>query len=961
MSEQSPNDQQRALINSIDGVHVVDAGAGTGKTFAITRRYANIFDETGASPQDILLVTFTRAAAAEMRERIVDRTDYDMTQLQHAPIGTFHAHALRLLRRYGHDAPQHLDIDDYLSHSLDIVEDAVRERSLFREFVTQFADDHPEYTRYLALLQDRGSLASLLSQLAAKGVVPTGEGWYRNTGEILRGDRADFFDVFDDVNTPGDGRYGPTNSDARSSVSQWESLGYTSDAPTADELHDDPTIDRDWVELAFDEDRTDLVAFVHDVYYDYLRFLIDRGVLTQSFVLILAFVLLCEDETVRKSVSHDYTMIDEFQDTNEIQFKLALLLSRTNNICVVGDWKQSIYGFQYTSIENIRSFESRIRRYRDELNADQRRITYDVSSIKSIPLRKNYRSTASILDRAESTLQLPASRSESVPDLDIQSLNPTNFIDNSRIEKYTAEDEYDLVLDRIQHVVGDDDYAVEVADEPNPGSDASVDKQAAAERERLGPPSYDDIAVLTRKRDFARELLRRADDLGIPVAYQGGLEIFDTPEAKLILAWLRICETDDDRGWAVALERAGYPLADAKRVLAERDYPEPMVEFRETLRATAGIGGFSQKVLERYGRDSIVGDALVNHLATTYQESLVTRGELIEEMVLKLEAGSKVEIDTNPGNEAITLQTIHSVKGLEYPIVFVSNVNYRAFPNYGRGPDSPIVYDEQLGLRQRKRYIETDGRPYVYGHWQYDLLSSVLPSSYDEERRLFYVAATRAKRHLLLTAGETPSTFFDRFPVEAETIDSCPTRQETVEEETESFNVPTVETSERYRTGVHDIMDDSVYEAGSGGRGAEFGQAVHDFAEAYVDNPSIKPDNPDQDAVAEFVDGLEGTMHPEQLVLFPVETDPAVTLTGIVDLLNINTEKVHIVDWKTDTSRRAHDEYRLQLSVYYHVLNHVYPDRDVLPIVFYTHDGDAVDIDPVDTSSIKQRVRDYVL
>lgn len=960
MSDLSPNEQQRKLIHSIDGLHLVDAGAGTGKTFTITRRYANILSETEAAPDDILLVTFTRAAAAEMRDRIVRQTDYDVTQLQHAPIGTFHAHALRLLRRFGHNAPKYLGIDDHIASSVNIVEDGVRERTLFGEFVSQFTDRHPEYEPFISLLYDPRGLASLVAELAAKGVVPTAEGWYRNTGKLLSGDREEYFEAFERANTPNDGANGPINSDARNAVGGWDESGYTPDAPSKAEIHDDPRIEPSWIEQAYDENRSTLFEFVHDVYFEYLRFLIQRNVLTQGFVLVLAYVLLCENDAVRSAVGHEYVTIDEFQDTNVVQFKLALLLSQTENICVVGDWKQSIYGFQYTTIENIRNFESRIKRYKDELNGDRRRINYDVSEVKRIPLVENYRSTESILERADSTLTISASSRETVSNVDIVQLEATNYVDNSKIERYTADDEYDLILDRIQHVVGNDEYAVERYDEPRPDADAPVERRVTAERERLGPPSLDDIAILTRKRKFARELLRRAEEYGVPMAYRGGLQLFDTPEAKLILAWLRISESNDNRGWAVALERAGYPLEEAKRVIEERDYPHDMVAFRETLRELRGIGGFAQTVLKKYGRETAIGDSLIDYLTDSYENGLVPRGEVIDEIVSKMESGETVEVDMSPGTEAVTLQTIHSVKGLEYPIVLLSNLNQGSFPHYGRGPSSPIVYDEALGLRQRRRYAALDGKPYVYGHWQYDLLKTVLPSSYDEERRLFYVAVTRAKRHVLLTAGEEPSSFFDEFPAPVESLDASPEEMDERADEADQFTAEISHKPSTRRTGVHSIMDDSVYEGGGGGRGAEFGQRIHDFAEAYAEGDPLAPETADQTAVATFIDGLEGDLYPEETVLFPINVEPHTTLTGIVDLLHVTPERVDIVDWKTDQSRRAHQEYRLQLSVYYHVLRHEYPERVIRPIVFYTADDDPVVVDPAPVATIEERVRNLL-
>ncbi|MFB6195198.1 MAG: UvrD-helicase domain-containing protein, partial [Haloplanus sp.] len=81
MTDLEPNDQQQELIDSTDGLYLVDAGAGTGKTFTVTRRYANIVSQDGVDPEDVLLVTFTNNAAAEMKERIVGHCHYGMREL----------------------------------------------------------------------------------------------------------------------------------------------------------------------------------------------------------------------------------------------------------------------------------------------------------------------------------------------------------------------------------------------------------------------------------------------------------------------------------------------------------------------------------------------------------------------------------------------------------------------------------------------------------------------------------------------------------------------------------------------------------------------------------------------------------------------------------------------------------------------------------------------------------------
>jgi len=107
-------------------------------------------------------------------------------------------------------------------------------------------------------------------------------------------------------------------------------------------------------------------------------------------------------------------MIDEFQDSSEIQFKLALLLADTNNVCVVGDWKQSIYSFQYAAVENITEFESRLDRFVAELNEDHERVSWATRPIIDIELVENYRSTQAILDFSEHSLVTPAASTDAV-------------------------------------------------------------------------------------------------------------------------------------------------------------------------------------------------------------------------------------------------------------------------------------------------------------------------------------------------------------------------------------------------------------------------------------------------------------------------------------------------------------------------------------------------------------------
>jgi ATP-dependent exoDNAse (exonuclease V) beta subunit (contains helicase and exonuclease domains) len=958
MTEFDPNSDQQRLIQNTEGIYLVNAGAGTGKTFTITRRYVNILDQPAVEPDDILLVTFTRNAAGEMANRIARNSVYDPVQLQDAPISTFHAYCYRLLRRYGYDTPSEIGIKTELPDSLDLIEDSVREATLFREFVSRFQDAHPEHKEIFAAMDSPAALNSLISELASKGVIPRRDGWYRGTGTVLEGDKEAFMQTFAEQNEPNQGSRGPTQSDARRSLSGWEDDAHVPSAPPSDSLLREHTVDVRAVERAFDEDRTQLEDFVHDVYFEYLEYAIDRNYLTQSLMLAMAFVMLCENEGVRQEVSHRYVMVDEFQDTNELQFKLSLLLAAENNICAVGDWKQSIYGFQYTDIENIQSFRDRLDRFETELNADRERIGYDVTDVTEIPLRQNYRSTESILSAAKDTLQVPATKREDLDTEHIEEaftpLEATNHVDNSQLGAYTHGDELELIVDRIEHIVRNPDYAVETDTEPQETPDMSHTEAAAAERERLGKPSYGDIAVFTRTRSFARDLLETADEHNIPVAYEGGIELFDTDQAKLLLAWLRIVETGSDRGWAVVLEETGYTLPAAETILESANFPDEMVAFRDELDESTTIGGFARRVFDAYGYNGPRADGLVEELTGAFESTLTTRSEAISFVESNLEAGTTVEIDSNPGEDSVTLQTIHSAKGLEYPIVILGNVNRHGFPQSDRASSGVIRYADPIGIRQSRRYSTASGRPHVYSHWAYDVLNKTLPSEYDEERRLFYVAVTRAKRHLLLTAGESPSQFFTEFPLESESVVPDFESNSPATQTTDTFSVTPADRESPNRMSVHELIDDSVFQQGEAGRGPEFGDQVHDFAEAYADGDAVTPDSDDGESIRALLDRLSGTFETETTAILPLSGTPQITLVGVIDLFVVSDDRVSIVDYKTDLTRRAHSEYRKQLSVYYHAAKERYSDRMVTASILYTADDDLVEITPLDLPALRE-------
>ena len=954
MTEPTPNPRQQKLIESTDGLYLVDAGPGTGKTFAITRRYGTIVDQSGVEPEDILLVTFTRSAAAEMKERIVDHSTYSLRELADAPIQTFHSHCHEILREHGYAAPTHLGLDERITGSTQIIDDELIEAERFREFFSGFRDDHPEYNEFYRVLPEPGELLGLVKELASKGIFPTTDSWYRDGESHLDGDFEAFKEQFDTVNQPrNDGR---KQSELRDDLSRFgRDKTYLSDAPSKSELRGgrgtkqlDDNVARD----VFHEEREKLKTFIHDVYSEYLQFALGRNYLNFGFLQLFAFVLLCEDRRVREAAQFEYVMVDEFQDTSEIQFKIALLLSGTNNFCAVGDWKQSIYSFQYADVRNILDFEDRLERFTADLNGGSKRVPFDTDDLTRIELQENYRSTESIIKLSERAIVTPASSGENVDTTldDVVELSSNAAFDNTVIEGIHHEDEHEAVLSSIQDIIGNDDYAIEDED-GNPR-----------------PPEYRDIAVFTRTRDYGRELLDVADEYEFPMAYDGGIELFRTDPAKLLLAWLRILESDADRGWAVVLEQIGYTFDEIEHMLETEVYPPEPATFRDELRELGSVGAVTRHVLDRYGFTGETADVLLHTIQSVYDSTTVTRGELIQFIERGIENGSTVDVRANAGDNAVTVQTIHTAKGLEYPIVILANMNEGRFPPRSGG-SSVIQYQDPVGLRQRKCYSEERAYPHVYDNWRHDVLRRCLPQEYDEERRLLYVAVTRAENHVVFAAGEEPNTLLEELPVSIKEVDA--TVETFDRDESANAELPFVVTAPDGPVGYtpHSLMDETVFEATSERmeaspdpepetRGMDFGSRVHDFAEAYALGDDVTPSNPHERRIAEFVDTLSGELYVEEPVTLPIEVDGhQVTISGIVDLVHVTVDQVAIVDYKTDSTRHAQSEYRKQLSVYYHVLSEWSTDKEVMTSLFYTTDGRREQVEPLALDELRSLVQ----
>lgn len=931
-----PNDEQQQLIENHDGIYCVDAGPGTGKTFTITRRYSRILAQSSVSVDDILMATFTETAAAKMKESVVEQTDCGVGDLAGAPIATFHSHCHKLLEQAGHETPSHLGIQSSLSSSFDVVENDIIEQRQFRQFYHGFKEDHDEYTEFYRIIDDPGTLLNLIKALASKGIIPDKDNWYRSTGTVLDGDWDSFKKRFDAVNEPNEGKTGPINADFMNWIRGYGDALYEPDAPTEAELRaGENSVPSTYASLAFETERDNLKEFVHDLYHAYLGYCVEKDTLSYALLLVLGFVTLVEDDDARSAWSFEYVMVDEFQDTNEIQFKLALLFADSGNIAVVGDWKQSIFGFQYAAVENIRSFTDRLKTYHEQLTADQDRLSYRPDDVTWIKLTSNYRSSQTIIDAAEESLGMAATGSdmESAMKDEATALDADRRDVATQVRKIQSEDELETVLSLIQELVDNPGYTYE--------------------GRRL---TYEDIAILTRKKRFARDLVAEAETYNVPAAFRGDIDLFTTDPALLVLAWLRILNGGDQkRGWVVVLEEAGYSRTMIKTILEQEDYPADMMVFRSSLDQEQDIGALAQRIFERYGVTADIAPSIISELTRIVETYQFDRSELVRYIVANIEEGTTYDVAKTQDRNTVTIETIHSAKGKEYPVVIVADVTNGSFPS-SQSDSEPITYDDTVGLRQRKLY-RSEPEPFIYDNWRSTVLFTTLRGDYDEERRLFYVAMTRAENMLFISAEKGhESRFFTGIPGDPEQYNKTP-ESVSRDEETDCMALPAVETDRPNKYSAHDLMP--AIETDEDGRGTAFGTRLHRYAEQYVHEMDPEPgDETDFANIRSVIDGLPGELRTEQTVLLPMQDSGYnAVIEGVVDLIHETAAAVEIIDFKTDRSRQNEEAYRIQLSIYYHVYKEL-TDKDISIGLYYSSMNENVVLDPVSMDELGEKIQD---
>ncbi len=626
------NEAQREAVVNFDGPSLIIAGAGSGKTRVLTSRIAYMIEQ-GVAPYNILALTFTNKAAAEMRERISAMVG---PQSRYIRMGTFHSVFARILRENAEciGFPKEFTIYE-TNDSKNLIKTIIKERGLSD-------DKYKPNVVFSRISNAKNSLITPGAYLASAALV-------------------------------GDDRQ-----------RQMPELG--------------------------------------NIYVEYCRRCKQNGAMDFDDLLLQTNVLLRDAPEVlaRYQELFKYVLVDEYQDTNYAQYIIIRRLSQHHSkVCVVGDDAQSIYSFRGAKIENILSFQR------------------DYPDAKVYKLEQNYRSTQTIVEAANSVIEHNSRRMKK------RCFSAGERGDKIRIFKaYTDREEADMV-------VGD-----------------------LRDRVREGGDEWSEAAILYRTNNQSQALedvLRRK---GIPYRIYKGNSFYDHKEVRDMLGYIRlIINPRDDEAFKriintpargigdTTVERIAQiakargcsmwnavdTLVDATPADAvERAIIRKVTDFVALIRSLSlsreavGLYDFGMEVASRSGLltfyrtqntpeatsalDNI--EELLNSLQLFNEqcEAEIRAGEreqfekaTIEEWLGSIMLATDMDATEEDGNNKVTLMTVHSAKGLEYKYIYIVGCEENLFP-------SQQAMEQMEGL--------------------------------EEERRLFYVALTRAKRLATLSCAE---------------------------------------------------------------------------------------------------------------------------------------------------------------------------------------------------------------
>ena len=634
--EELVNEEQKKAIEHIDGPLLIIAGAGSGKTRVLTYRYAHLVMNYSISFENILAITFTNKAADEMKDRISNLLNLEVSPKW---ISTFHSSCVKILRIHGHliGFKNNFTIYDQ-SDSLKLIRNCMRENDV----------DLKQYSpkRFQAHI----------SSLKNMRVSP---------GESLETAES-FFEVK-----------------------------------------------------------------VAEIYTSYQKKLILSNSMDFDDLLNRTVELLeTSDQALEYwSKKFQYIMVDEYQDTNLVQYKLIeLLSSKHKNLCVVGDSDQSIYAFRGADIRNIEEFEK------------------DFTNSTIITLEKNYRSSQKILDIANAVISNNPRKKDKklwTDNEDGLDVNVLNF--NSERE------EARWIVQEISNTLNKDEF--------------------------------DEVAIFYRTNNQSRIFEEELRKQSLNYRVIGNVRFYDRKEIKDVLSYLNYLVNQDD---SVSFERI---LNVPRRGIGDstlqklRDYANSKnISVSNVIEHVDDIDSLSERVINQINNFKELVTELKTYAIegpsksiikilelTGYKDELIKEGTLESQMRIEnldelLTAAfefenlydeevedpySKVrdyleslalftDSDDITDEDKVLLMTFHNAKGLEFPLVFMTGMEENIFPNQKSENEFDIQEERRLcyvGMTraEKKLYLTYSSTRTLWGGTNYNL-----PSRFLDEAKPFF-------------------------------------------------------------------------------------------------------------------------------------------------------------------------------------------------------------------------------
>lgn len=664
-------------------------------------------------------------------------------------------------------------------------------------------------------------------------------------------------------------------------------------------------------------------------------------------------------------------MIDEFQDTNNSQLMISLMLMSEPNMCCVGDWKQGIYGFRNVSIQNIIHFEDAVAGIWRFLNDDVERISFKIPEIHKMQLDVNYRSSKEIVNTAFKCLYQPAVRNDEVDKNSVDSLvvrleaengDYGGFTEVRYVEAKDQDDEMNQVIRAIGDYMTNDKYMIRTFN----------DTTQKYDERRV---EFGDIAILCTKGNSCRAVKKVLRDAGIPAFLQGDVEIMSTREGKMCLAWLKYINNEkDENGFIPIMADLGYNMMELRAAKKDDLIPESIIDKRESLvRKKRRITDMLSEIFAFYPDfDADIVQSIVNTLSNEYKSSLQTISGMISMMEDDIENRTVYPVEATIDSGAVKIMTMHKAKGLEFGIVIIPFMDAGITP-MKRQPDKSVVFQSSsAGVRCTQMVGDFNGYRKICKSWKTALVKKAENMNYDEDRRLMFVAMSRAHQYETLICGkydkkgeENHSTFMKglsdgRY---TEIPDSDFDLEKQLNRTCEKPVFPEY-TPRKIRMGVHDIMELDFSTDGETvtdeicPKGVKYGTEVHDDAHMMFKGIDPREPKPEHAEIQKVLDGINDARekYAEIECMLPIE-GTNVVLKGYIDLMAVFPDHVEIHDYKTDAemSEQIEYEYKLQLSVYAHVAMLFYglPCKCYLDFVSLKK---TIEFEPLEFEHIKGRV-----